>query len=456
MGHKKGRLEKRVEAVSSTLTEFVDTQILSSTLLFFCIFLAIIINNISTFNIYYQVVINKLFGFYINGTAINTNLHNFVNDFLLTLFFFILGLEIKREFVFGELSSFSNSIYVVLCALGGALLPISVYLLINYNSPETVGGWAIPMATDTALGIGLLYLFKNNISKKTFTLIAALAVIDDILCVIAITIFYSSQFDFNMLLASMVVIMALVFIKICGIRSPLFYVTLGIILWAFLEESGLHGTIAGVIVAMCIPASPKKEPKAAVKKIRGLLKTFEKKHDDSKHILEEESSHDLLEVVTQVSLEATTPLKRWEKRLELPVLAIILPLFALTNGGFHIDFSHLQDIFSNSIFWGIFLGLVCAKPLGIFLTSWSIQKAGIARQPGSIQLFDIVVISFLSGIGYTMSIFISDLSFPDNTYSDIAKLSVFISSLISMLIVVFILKKASKIKPMIGCSYNYP
>jgi NhaA family Na+:H+ antiporter len=438
---KKGVLEMKVEEISPTFTNFIDAQLFTSALLFICIFIAVFMSNIDITNSTYHTLINTPFGFHFNGFAVDTTLHSFVNDFLLTIFFFVLGLEIKREFVVGELSELSKSAYVVLCAIGGALLPILTYLLINYGNPETIHGWAIPMATDTALAIGVLYLFKSTISPKAFTLVASLAVIDDILSIIVIAIFYSSHFSLTVFLAAMIVLLILVIINLCGFRHPLIYIILGFLLWLCIENAGIHGTIAGVLVAMCIPARPKKKPKIAVKKIRHLLNKFEDEYDDDKHLLEDDIPHELLEDVTDTSLEATTPLRRWENRLEMPVLVFILPLFALTNGGFTIDFAHFDNTLTSTIFWGIFIGLVVAKPLGILLTSWAIQKIGIASRPQCIDVSDIIVIAFLAGIGYTMSIFISELSFSSQISSNMAKLSIFISSVVSATVAMIIMRR---------------
>ena len=436
----KGILEKKVEEFSSTLTNFVDAQLFTSVLLFVCIFIAVFMSNIEAIQSYYKLIINTPFGLHFNGYEINTTLHSFVNDFLLTIFFFVLGLEIKREFVIGELSEASKSMYVVLCALGGALLPVLTYILINYQSPETIHGWAIPMATDTALAIGVLYLFKNKISKKAFTFVASLAVIDDILSIIVIAVFYSTHFSATMLLFAIILFLISIIINLCGFRHPLIYMMLGFFIWLSLEKAGIHGTIAGVLVAMCIPARPKKKPTAAVNKIRGLLNKFEDEYDKDKHLLEEEKPHQILEGVTDVSLEATTPLKRWENRLEMPVLIFILPLFALTNGGFDIDFSSVGTNLMSPLFWGISLGLVVAKPLGILSVSWCVQKLGIAARPKDLASSDIIIIAFIAGIGYTMSIFISELSFESEILSDVAKLSIFISSFIAAFLAVLMIK----------------
>lgn len=439
-------LEKKVDKISSTLQNFVDDQIFASSLLFICMFISIILSNIDSISDTYHKMINIPFGLFFNGYFVNTTVHDFVNDFLLTLFFFVLGLEIKREFVIGELSELSKSLYIILCSLGGAILPIITYLCINYTNPDTIHGWAIPMATDTALAIGVLYLYKSKVSRKAFTLIASLAVIDDIFSIVIIALFYSSHFNLMPLIFSLSIFLLLITMNLSGFRHPLIYAFFGFLMWFFIEEAGIHGTIAGILTAMCIPARPQKKPATAVKKIRRLLTLFEDEYDEEKHLLKEEKPHQLLEGVRDVSLEATTPLKRWENRLEFPVLVLVLPLFALTNGGFNIDFSHISLSLKETLFWGIFIGLVFAKPIGILLTSWIIQKFKIAKSPSGIGLYDMVVIAFLAGIGYTMSIFISDLSFNDQKTVDIAKLSIFMGSIVSGFIAILVLSKKKPIK----------
>jgi NhaA family Na+:H+ antiporter len=370
----RGLMEQKAQELSSTLTQFIDTQLFTSALLLVSILLAVFACNIDAVSGTYKNIINTPFGFHLDGYLFSMTLHQFVNDFLLTIFFFVLGLEIKREFVIGELSEVSKSLYVILCAVGGALLPVAFYTLLNFNNPQTFHGWAIPMATDTALAIGVLHLFKRLVAKKAFTLIASLAVIDDILSIVIIAAFYTGHFSLTLFLLAMIVLLVLVIFNLSGFRHPLIYIIFGFILWVCIENAGVHGTIAGVLVAMCIPARPKKKPSAAVKNIRQLLNKFENEYDDGKHLLEDEKPHELLEGVTDVSLEATTPLKRWENRLELPVLLFILPLFALTNGGFNIDFAHLSQTITSSVFLGNIFRVSCGEATRYFSHFMSCAK----------------------------------------------------------------------------------
>lgn len=265
------------------------------------------------------------------------------------------------------------------------------------------------------------------------------SVIDDILSLIVIAVFYSNHLFLTPLLFVVVLLFLLVLTNLSGFRHPVIYLFFGLLLLFFIQKSGLHGTIAGVLLAMFIPARPKKKPKVALKKIRSLLNNFEETYDKEKHLLEEVKSHQILEGLKHISLEATTPLIRWEHLLKLPVLILILPLFVLTNGGFHVDTNNVSVIFSSQLFWGIFLGLVLAKPLGILITSWVIQKIKLAQRPGDIYFSDMIIIAFVASIGYTMSLFISELAFSSHELTNIAKLSIFISALVSLLIAITIM-----------------
>jgi len=363
---------------------------------------------------------------------------------LLIFFFFILGLEIKRELVVGELSDLKQASIVVIAAAGGVITPIVMYFLFNFNSHSFANGWAIPVATDTAIAIGIMSFFKSYLPKGVFPFVAALAVMDDIVAITIITVFYTQNLQIIYLGYASVLIGLMISANICGIRHGVFYALCGLLVWLFFEMSGVHGAIAGVIIALTIPARPKDTPHIFVKKMQSLLKRFEKKHDVEQHILKNDVQHEILQQVAQESLNATTPLKRWEGKFEWPVLLIILPFFALTNGAVSINLSIIYNALNTSLFWGILFGLVIGKPLGISLFSYIGIKFNIGKLPSDMKLKDVIAISVLAGIGYTMSIFVSELAFTSAAVTNIAKLSIVVSSLVAALVAsLFIFKLRS-------------
>ncbi len=423
-------LEKKIDKIISPFDIFVDSQIIAGLLLIACIFLSLLLTNITPISGYYSNVVHLQFKFAISSYSIQFTLKEFVNEFLLLFFFLVLGLEIKRELIVGELANIKRAAVVIIAAIGGIIFPLFLYIAINSNSPEYLKGWAIPTATDTAIAIGLMSMFKNKLPKGIFPFLAAVAVIDDIVAITIIALFYGNSIQQVYLLYALITYTLMISANLSGIRNFGVYLLSGFLLWILLEKSGIHGAITGALVALVVPARPKLHPESFIKRIKNLVRRFEDEHDKTQHILKKEQGHAILEQVTLETEKASVPLKRWEFVLEKPVLFVILPLFALTNGGIILDASMVTDALHASIFWGIFVGLILGKPMGIIFCTYMGLKIGIGELPSNVSLRDIIPTSLMAGIGYTMAIFIANLAFDNESIINIAKFSIVMSSIV--------------------------
>jgi len=329
-----------------------------------------------------------------------------INDGLMAIFFLMVGLEIKREMVEGELSSPKKAILPILAAIGGVVVPASIYFLLNKDH-ETAVGWGIPMATDIAFALAIITLLGKKVPASLKIFLAALAIVDDLMAILVIAIFYTSEVHLNYLMYGLGIFVLLVVFNNLGIKNIFFYVIPGLFIWYFIHHSGIHATIAGVLVAITLPTTP-----------------------DS----------------TESSLE------KLEHALFKPVNFLIMPLFALANTNILIEQEMLGGLFTP-LGLGIILGLCVGKPLGIFLLSWISVKAGICRLPAGADWTHVIGVGMLAGIGFTMSIFIALLSFAGNDFlMSEAKFAVLLASLLSGVAGVLFLnrksKKAKSIKPL--------
>lgn len=335
----------------------------------------------------------------------------FINDALMAVFFFSIGLEIKREVLVGELSSFRQALLPIVGAVGGMLMPVIIYLALSMGTDFTCGA-AIPMATDIAFSLGVLGMLGRRVPVSLKIFLTTLAVVDDIGGIIVIAVFYSSHIDAVLLLYAAMLFGVLLTGSWLRIKSKLFYVGIGSIIWFLFLNSGIHPTIAGVLVAFCVPATPVFEPKKYIKKIRESIMHFRQEDDESlckKSILSKEQM-DWLKQVESASDKVISPLQDLEDSLHPIVNYLIIPIFAFANAGIF-----LLDMDPVSIFEGVSLAIICAlvvgKCLGIFLFSWLTVKLKLAPMPDHSNWKMMVSIAMLGGIGFTVSIFIANLSF---------------------------------------------
>lgn len=358
----------------------------------------------------------------------------FINDALMALFFFSVGLEIKREVLVGELSSFRNALLPITAAIGGMAVPVLIYFLMAHGT-EYERGWAIPMATDIAFSLGVLAMLGKRVPIGLKIFLTTLAVVDDIGGILVIAIFYNSSIDLTLLLWAVGCIAILVIGAFAGIQSKMFYAFFGTFVWFFFLNAGIHPTIAGVIVAFTIPAKPVFAPKNYIKTIRKNIGYFSQEDDEtlnSRTILDKDQMNWLKEIET-ASDKVISPLQDMEDTLHPLVNYIIVPLFAFANAGIFFGDMEISQLF-HGIAPAIILALVAGKFLGIFTFSWLTIKSGLASMPEGSNWARLASVSMLGGIGFTVSLFIANLSFGtgDPLLSSLlndAKLGILVASL---------------------------
>ena len=375
-------------------------------------------------------------GLRLGAWTLEQSLHHWINDGLMALFFLLVGLELKREALVGELSSIKDAALPIVAAAGGMVMPALIYLSLNAGSPAAVG-WGIPMATDIAFAIGILVLLAWRIPRGLIVFLMALAIADDLGAVLVIALFYTGALDSAALLNAIVALALLVLLNRGGVRRRLPYWILGALLWYFTLLSGIHATVAGVLLAFTIPVRPSRTPQQFDARVSQLLTAFRAHAEDSSTPSDPVASHDMAAIAANLERDAKavqSPLHRTEQGLSGWVTFLILPLFALANAG--IDFRNADPwgSLSHPITLGIALGLVLGKFVGIAGFSWIAIKLGVARLPPEVTWPHVLGAAWLGGIGFTMSLFISQLAFEDPQRLELAKIGILCGSLLGALI----------------------
>ncbi|MEO6094484.1 MAG: Na+/H+ antiporter NhaA [Fibrobacteria bacterium] len=414
--------------VAGSFRKFLQLESSSGILLLAALAIALAWANSPWSDLYFHIL-ELPFGIQTGTFTYSQSLHHWINDGLMTLFFFVVGLEIKREVVAGELASLKRAAFPMIAALGGMVVPALIYSGFNHGH-EGARGWGIPMATDIPFALGILALLGNRVPNSLKVFLMALAIIDDLGSILVIAIFYTQGISWVVFGYAAAVLGILIVLGLTNVRRPVFYAGLGIILWYLLLRSGIHGTIAGVLVAWTIPAVSPINEKSFASLCRGILGRFEAaSYKEETPILNQERLDSVMEL-ERACEEVEPPLQRMEESLHPWTSYLILPLFALANAGVRIDLSLLHSLFNRAGI-GIFLGLVVGKPLGIFLASWAALALGFPALTGGVRMKHIIGVGMLGGIGFTMSIFVSGLAFGGNGLLDAAKVTVFLASLTS-------------------------
>ena len=423
-------LEKVFERVMTPFEEFIHRQSTSGALLMICAILALIVANTGFYEAY-QGALHISLGFHAGDLVFEKSLQHWINDGLMALFFFLVGLEIKREVLVGELSDLRHAVLPVVAAVGGMVFPALIYFGINYGGPA-VGGWGIPMATDIAFAVGVMVLLGKRVPKPLITFLVALAIVDDLGAVTIIALFYTESLNLNMLGLSGLMLVVLVLFNLFGIRTPMPYFIVGALLWLFMLKSGVHATLAGVLTAFTIPAHSKYEPKYFVESMKRLMERFEKNAHPGVSIMKNDEQRAILQTLENNVHLTESPLQRLEHSLHMPVAYLVIPVFAFFNAGIPIEFSELGGAVGNSVTLGVVAGLVFGKLIGIAGLSWVLVKLGWGQLPAGTNFKHITGASLFAGIGFTMSIFISELAFAAQAESLLqAKTGVLAASLVA-------------------------
>lgn len=410
------------------IQEFFESESASGILLIAAAVIALVLAN-SPLSQYYFTLLNSQITVTLPFIEIDKSLLHWINDGLMAIFFLLVGMEIKRELVHGELSGFKSAALPIIAAVGGAILPAIIYLSLNAGTAYE-RGWGIPMATDIAFAVGLLTLLGNRVPLWAKIFLTALAVVDDLLAVIVIAIFYTANINSIALMIAAISIVILAFLNSRKVNSLFLYLLMGIILWMAVLKSGVHATIAGVILGFMIPVKKTFLDDDLINNAeRGLtlLKEFFKSNDKKKELKEA-----ALNYLGDVVKNSETPLHRLEHKLNGWVAFLIMPLFAFANSGLILSVDVISGAFSSTITWGIILGLFFGKQIGIFLPTILLIKFG--RTNLKFEKKTIIIIyglAILGGIGFTMSLFISSLAFQEAAYLENAKIGIIVVSLIS-------------------------
>ncbi|GAB4453100.1 MAG: Na+/H+ antiporter NhaA [Armatimonadaceae bacterium] len=415
-----------ISRLTQPFRDFARLQASGGILLLVCTVIALIWAN-SPFAESYT----KLFATIVTVSAgtfvISKPLLLWINDFLMAVFFFVVGLEIKREVLFGELSSLRQAALPIAAGIGGMILPAVLYLILNLRGPGA-GGWGVPMATDIAFALGVLTLLGNRVPSSLKVFLAAFAIADDIGAVLVIALFYTAKVSLGALLFGFFLLALSALANWSGVRNPLIYALIGLFLWVAFLKSGIHATVAGVLLAMTIPARAHLASAAFMDRVRTTLVKFERGE-----IASLSERHEIIYDLEHAAERVQTPLHRMEHSLHPWVTFFIMPVFALANAGVTLigpEGTGFTGI-AGPVPLGIILGLVLGKPIGVTLLAWLAVRVGIAAKPEGVTWLQIHGVGWLGGIGFTMALFIAGLAFPNAAHLGNAKLGILTGSLIA-------------------------
>lgn len=373
----------------------------------------------------YHAVLETEAGVAVGPYELRETVEHWVNDGLMAIFFFLVGLEIKREFLVGELASPRAAALPIIAAFGGAIVPALIYLAINGGGP----GWGVPMATDIAFALGCLALLGDRVPFGLKVFLTAVAIVDDLIAIVVIALFYSGSLNVGALQVGFLVLAVLLLLNVLGFRQMTLYVVLGAVVWLAFLKSGVHATIAGVLVALTVPARFRIDAPTFLARARGLLQQFEQPGDQPSRMLTDAAQHSAVTELEDTCEQVLSPLQRMEHNLHPWVSLLIMPVFALANAG--VSLAGGVDAGGLPVVIGIVLGLTLGKPVGILLATFVALRLGLAELPRSAGWAHILGAGILAGIGFTMSLFIAALAFSDDAMLVSAKIGILIASLLA-------------------------
>lgn len=425
----------------------IKNQINGGTALLFATLLALFFANSPFHETYFAFFEETVISIDFHFWQLHKNLHHWINDGLMAIFFFHIGLEIKRELIIGELSSVKKALVPFVAAVGGMLIPASVFFALNYDTAEFTNGWAIPMATDIAFALGIISLLGKRVPIEIKVLLTSLAIVDDLGAVLTIAVFYTETILLEYLLIAAIAVAVLFILNKMGVRYYWVYLLVGVLLlWYPMLKSGVHATVAGVLLAFTIPMDRKCDPDIFIQKTKKALRNFiEHSRKENKKMILTPEQYSSLEEIRLYTDSVASPLQRLEHMIHSFSVYIIMPIFAFANTGINFQGLDLGALFQSSLTWGVILGLVLGKVVGIVGALWLFVKIGIISPPSNATKHQIIGAGFLAGIGFTMSIFISDLAFSDDDLTQQAKIAVFAASIVAGTVGFVILRYAKKI-----------
>lgn len=422
--------EKAFDRVLTPLDEFIHRQTTSGMLLMLCAIIALYIAN-SPWNQLYHHILELPFTVGVPGFQLSKSVHHWINDGLMALFFFVIGLELKREIMVGELANLRLAVLPIVAAIGGMLVPVLVYLSINPEG-HTLDGWGIPMATDIAFALGTLALLGDRIPKSLLTFLVALAIVDDLGAVMVIAFFYTETMNYPALAATLLMVFVLIALNLGGIRRPFPYMVIGIVLWTAMLASGVHATLAGIILAFTIPMRPKYDPACFLMHLNRKAEQIQQSYEEEASIVKNDKLRAKVRALGEGVNLVQAPAQVLEHKMHFPSAYLIIPIFSLANAGIPVEWTSLGSIFTHPVSMGIAAGLLFGKLIGIAGFCWVAVKLGLTTLPHELNFKHIVGVGLMGGIGFTMSIFIAELGFANHAQDLLmAKTGILIASVLA-------------------------
>ncbi len=424
------RVEKREENLSQ-LGKITSNGTISAAVMVFAALAAIIVAN-SPAHEAVEHFIHTPLEIAIGSLSLNMSLEVFVNDFLMAIFFLLVGIELKFEMTVGQLKHLRQAALPMLAAVGGVVVPAVIYLALNDGT--TPHGWAIPIATDIAFALGVMSLLGNKVAPATKVFFSTLAIADDILAIIVIAVAYGQSPNIAWLTAAIGVTFILWCMNHAHIQSAAPYMWVGLVLWYCLYRSGVHATLSGVILALFLPVHSELKLDAVGEWLNVRAKELEESYNEDEHILGQHHFTARAQAIESVANRITPPLQRVEHTIAVPVNFFILPLFAFVNAQVRLVGMDLGTIVSSPVTQGAFFGAALGKPLGIIGVTYLLVKIGFAKLPHNVDWNQIIAVGIMGGLGFTMSILIAGLAFEDPTHILAAKCAILAGSVVSSII----------------------
>ena len=431
------RLEQR-----SFLEGITSNGTVAAAFMVFAALLAVVVANSPAHEFVEEVLMARI-GFEIGEFGVHISFEAFVNDALMAVFFLLVGIELKYEMTVGQLRKPRQAALPMMAAVGGVVVPALIFLL--FNRGDTASGWAIPIATDIAFALGVMSLLSDRIAPETKVFFQTLAIADDILAIVVLALFYGQTPNIAWCAASLGVILVLAMLNGFRVYSLKPYAIVGIILWICMYKSGIHATLSGVILAFFLPARTDIRLSALHDWLDVWAKELDDTYDDDSHILGQHDFTDDAAIVERVMHHVTPPLLRAERNISVAVNFLILPVFAFVNAQVRLVGADVGAIVANSVTQGAFFGAALGKPIGIILVTFLLVRIGFAKLPRNVDWMQVIAVGIMGGLGFTMSILIAGLAFPDPELVMAAKCAILAGSVTSALAGILYVRIASAI-----------
>lgn len=435
---------KRYAVLTEKFDHFFQSPLAGGVVLLCSTLTALALANIPATRDFYHMLLHTDFTVGFDRFHLTKSVEHWINDGLMVVFFFAVGLEIKREIMVGELCSVKKASLPIAAAIGGMIVPAVIYLFFNAGTTSE-SGWGIPMATDIAFALGILYLMGNKVPLSLKVFLTALAIVDDLGAIVVIALFYSSELNLTLLTVAIVVLLILITLNKSNVRRLRYYVVPAVIVWILFLNSGIHATIAGVLIAFTIPSTAMIGKNDFARMFKQKLSLFIKKDINNISLFANNDQHLALQQVRKVVRNSIPPSQRLEYELHNFVTFFVMPVFAFANAGVTIGASGFSTL-PQAQSLGIIFGLVVGKPVGIFLLSWLTVKAGLGELPKGASWKLLFAVACFGGIGFTMSMFINNLAFDDPNLISSGKIAILTASFIAALAGFTVMNLVSKKK----------